>query len=140
MPATPVPVLPISPLASETTYDDTNRAFVYKGEWEDIPKQQAYKGSHKVTTRNGAYVTFTFTGQSFSILYKSGPEFRDMNVFVDGVQVGTINEKTNKNIFQQRWDYAGQLAPGAHTLKLVFATSNKSGRTRGSIDAVIVRQ
>jgi hypothetical protein len=84
-------------------------------------------------------VTLNFSGQSFSIIYKSGPAFRKMDVYVDNGLVGTINEQTSDSTFQLRWDYPGQLATGNHVLKLVFVTPNTSGKTNGSIDAVIVR-
>jgi hypothetical protein len=137
--ASPMPMVPTVPSVLEMVYDDKDGAFVYSAGWVDAPKKQAYNGSFKLTTRNGSSVTFAFTGQSFSVLYKGGPAFRKMDVYVDDVLVATIDEKTNRSSFQQRWDYAGQLAPGNHTLKLVFVTSNKSNMTNGSIDAVIVR-
>ena len=55
------------------------------------------------------------------------------------VLVGNISQRAWNQAFQQRWDYPGQLAPGPHTLKLVFVTPDKRNRTRGSLDAVIVR-
>jgi hypothetical protein len=124
---------------SEKIYDDTDGAFVYSDGWEAVNKKQAYNGSFRLTTRNGSFMTFAFTGQSFSVIYKGGPAFRKMDVYVDKVLVGTINEKTSQSSFQQRWDYSGQLASGTHTLRLVFVTPNKSDKTNGSIDAVIVR-
>lgn len=152
--ATPYPVEPTITLTSElptntpnptpqsvleTVYDDKDSAFVYSDGWSNVPKKQAYKGSYMVTTRNGSFATFTFTGQSFGILYKGGPTFRQMDVYVDDVLVDTIAETTTTSSFQQRWDYSGQLTQGTHTLKLVFVTPNKSDKTSGSIDAVIVR-
>ena len=133
------PVQPTSLPALETIFDDKNGAFVYSAGWEDVSKTRAYNGSYKQTNRKDASVTFNFTGQSFSILHKSGPEFGKMDVYVDGVLLGSVNERTAKSSFQQRWNYTGQLAPGNHTLKLVFAVSKKSNRISGSIDAVIVR-
>ena len=125
--------------ALETIYDDKDSAFVYSTGWEDVSKKQAYNGSYKLTTQNDSFATFTFTGQSFSVLYKGGPAFRKMNVYVDDVLVETINERTDTSSFQLRWDYAGQLVSGDHILKLVFVTPNTSNGTNGSIDAVIVR-
>lgn len=132
-------VEPAPPQNLETIYDDTDSAFVYSDGWDSVSKKQAYKGSYKVTSRKGSFATLTFTGQSFSILYKGGPAFRKMDVYVDDVLVSTINERTSTSTFQQRWDYASQLTQGIHTLKLVFVTANKSDMTNGSIDAVIVR-
>jgi len=62
-----------------------------------------------------------------------------LDVYVDDVLVGNISQRAWNQAFQQRWDYPGQLAPGPHTLKLVFVTPDKRNRTRGSLDAVIVR-
>jgi len=133
------PVKPTSLPALETIFDDKDGAFVYSAGWENVSKTRAYNGSYKQTNRKDASVTFNFTGQSFSILHRSGPEFGKMDVYVDGVLLGSVNERTAKSLFQQRWNYTGQLAPGSHTLKLVFAVSKKSNRINGSIDAVIVR-
>jgi hypothetical protein len=152
--ATPVPASPTftstavpptatavvnSPAASETVYDDKDGRFVYSSGWQDVVKNQAYGGSFKTTNQNGSHVTFAFTGQSFSVIYKSGPAFRKMDVYVDNVLVGTIDERTSTSTFQLRWNYPAQLTPGDHVLKLVFVTPNTSGKTNGSIDAVIVR-
>jgi hypothetical protein len=129
----------INSTSTETTFDDKDGRFVYSSSWQDTVKKAAYGGSYKLTTVNGSYVTFAFTGQSFSILYKGGPSYRKMDVYVDNVLVGAINEKSS-GAFQSRWDYPGQpLASGSHTLKLVFVTSNTTNGTNGSIDAVIVR-
>jgi hypothetical protein len=133
------PVQPTSLPALETIFDDKDGAFVYSAGWENVSKTRAYNGSYKQTNRKDASVTFNFTGQSFSILHKSGPEFGKMDVYVDGVLLGSVNERTAKSLFQQRWNYTGQLAPGSHTLQLVFSVSKKSNRINGSIDAVIVR-
>ena len=60
-----------------------------------------------------------------------------MDVYIDNVKVGTINQKELGQTYQKRWDYSGQLTSGAHTLKLVFVPTGN--RSRGSLDAVIVR-
>jgi hypothetical protein len=83
-------------------------------------------------------MTFTFIGQSFSVIYKGGTAFGKLDAYVDNVLVGTIDEKTPASAFQQRWDYPGLLPPGAHTLKLVFQTTDASIKVFGSIDAVII--
>jgi parallel beta helix pectate lyase-like protein/uncharacterized protein DUF1565 len=128
-----------TPSDSERIYDDKDSGLIYSAGWQDVTKKPAYGGSYKLTTRNGSSVTFAFTGQSFSVIYKGGPAFRSMDVYVDNILVATINEKASSSGFQLRWDYPGQLAPGNHTLKLVFVTSSTSDATNGSMDAVIVR-
>jgi len=61
-----------------------------------------------------------------------------LDVYVDGVLVGTLNEKLATTTYQSRWDYPGQLTYGNHTLKLVFKVTSATVN-RGSLDAVIVR-
>ena len=130
--------LPTAVPSSETIYDDKNRAFEYSSGWQDKSNTKAYQGSYKLVTQNGAFVTFTFTGQSFSIIYKGGITFSKLDVFVDGQLVGTLDQKLDTATYQKRWDYPGQLVLGKHTLKLIFKVTSTT-INRGSLDAVIVR-
>ncbi|HEU0296882.1 MAG TPA: right-handed parallel beta-helix repeat-containing protein [Anaerolineales bacterium] len=123
---------------SSNTFDDKNSAFVYSSGWYNISTTSAYNGSYKQTAQNGATVTFPFTGQSFSIIYKGGAVFSKFDVYVDGTYVATLDQKLSTATYQKRWDYPGQFAYGNHTLKLVFKVTS-STIYRGSLDAVIVR-
>jgi hypothetical protein len=139
---TSVPPTAISTLinlaASDTVFDDKNYGFVYSAGWRSEANKQAVKYSYMFTTKNGSYMTFTFIGQSFSVIYKGGTAFGKLDVYVDNVLVGTIDEKTPASAFKQRWDYPGLLTPGTHTLKLVFVKTDTFAKTFGSIDAVII--
>jgi parallel beta-helix repeat protein len=126
----------IDPAGMETVYDDKNGAFVYSSGWKNIAKPAAYNGSFKKTTVKKASVKLNFTGESFSIFYTSGPSYGKMKVYVDGVLVGTINQKTSAVRYQMRWDYPGQLTPGSHVLKLVVSNPVN---IYSSLDQVIVR-
>ncbi|MCL4274031.1 MAG: right-handed parallel beta-helix repeat-containing protein [Anaerolineales bacterium] len=129
---------PIETEPSEKIFDDKDGAFEYSRGWDDIRRRKAHGGSYKMTTRNGAFVTFTFTGESFSVLYLAGSEFKSIDVYVDDVLVGTIKDKGKNRRFHQRWDYSGKLETGVHTLKLVF-NLGRSRNSSGTLDAVIVR-
>jgi hypothetical protein len=133
---TPVP----SPVPSAAgTFDDKNPAFTYSSSaWQTISTSNAYGGSYRETTTSGSFVTFPFTGQSFSILYKGGVTYSKFDIYVDGALVGTLDQKMSAATYQQRWDYPGQLALGNHTLKLVFKVTSATVN-KGSLDAVIVR-
>lgn len=150
--ASPMPPLPsatftsvppeLSPTATaqraqETSYDNKHSAFVYSTGWVEEVSPYAIDGSFARTSTNGSSVTLPFTGQSFSIIYKGGPSYRNMDVYIDEALVATINERHDLSTYKARWDYPGQLPPGPHTLKLVFVTTGSS--TNGSIDVVIVR-
>jgi hypothetical protein len=136
--ATASPIATTQPLL-EKTYDDKNSVINYSSHWSDIIKSSAYKGSFKQTSVNGSSIIFKFSGQSFSIIFKGGPSYRKMNVFIDGQLVGVIDQKLATSQYNQRWDYSGQLKSEPHTLKLVFATSSTSTITYGSLDAIIIR-
>jgi hypothetical protein len=123
--------------SQETRYDNKHTAFVYSAGWVEEVSTYAIDGSFARTSTNGASVSFSFTGQSFSLIYKGGPSYRKMDVYIDNVLVATIDERQDASLYKARWDYPGQLAPGQHTLKLVFATTSSS--TNGSVDAVLVR-
>jgi hypothetical protein len=121
----------------ETLFDNKNSAFVYSTGWTEEIKSYAIGGSFARTSTNGSSVIFKFTGQSFSIVYKGGPSYRKMNIYVDGALVATLDERLDVSTYKVRWDYPGQFLLGQHTLKLVFVTT--SSTTNGSVDAVIVR-
>ena len=123
--------------SQETRYDNKHGAFVYSTGWVEEVSPYAIDGSFARTSTNGASVTFNFSGQSFSVIYKGGPSYRKMEVYIDGVLVATIDERHDASTYKARWDYPGQLSPGQHTLKLVFVTTSSS--TNGSLDAVIIR-
>ena len=138
---TPTTILPTPTQApvqstSDTIYDDKNSVFAYSSGWNNIPNVNAYGGSYKQTSTKGSSVTLNFTGQSLGILYTTDSNFSHINVYVDDVLAGSINEKASKTRFQQRWDYPGTLPYGNHILKLVFMGTHK---TKGTLDAVIVQ-
>lgn len=139
VPAQPSPTVTAQPVQppQEIRYDNKNSAFVYSAGWVEEVSSYAIDGSFARTSTNGSSVTFQFTGQSFSLIYKGGPSYRKMDVYIDGVLVGTIDQRYDVSTYKARWDYPGQLPNGPHTLKLVFVTTSAS--TNGSVDAVIVR-
>jgi hypothetical protein len=124
-----------TPASTTTVYDDKNSAFVYSKNWSNVAEAQAYQGSFKLTQKVGSHVTLNFTGQSFSIIYKTGPLFGKMDVYVDGKLVHTLDQKTPTALFQQKWSYGGTLAAGTHKLKLVFSGPSDA---RVSVDAVSI--
>jgi hypothetical protein len=133
--------IPATVTAAPTTtkiIDDKNAAFVYSSGWQTVSTSKAYSGSYMETTQDGASVTVPFAGQSFSLIFKGGITYSKFDIYVDDVLVGMLDQKLAAATYQVRWDYPGQLAPGDHTLKLVFKVTSATVN-RGSLDAVIVR-
>ncbi len=120
-------------VATVKTYNDRDAAFVYSSGWSQVSDSRAINGEFMMTDVVNSSVTFTFTGTKFSIIYKTGPVFGNMDVYVDGKLVGTINQYTGSALFQQKWSYSGTLAIGTHKVKMVFA-SPSGGKV--SVDAV----
>ena len=142
VPDTPVPNTPTTipastspPAITATIYNDKNSAFRYSRHWSDVVESQAYQGSFKLTQKLNSSVTLNFTGTSFTIIYKTGPLFGKMDVFVDGTLVHTLDQKTSTALFQERWSYPGTLTPGAHQLKMVYSGPSNA---RISLDAVSI--
>jgi hypothetical protein len=124
-----------TPATTTKIYNDRDAAFVYSSGWTQVNDSRAINGEFMMTDVVGSSVTFTFTGTKFSIIYKTGPVFGKMDVYVDGILVGTINQYTGSALFQQKWSYSGTLATGTHMVKMVFA-SPAGGKN--SVDAVSV--
>jgi hypothetical protein len=130
LPATATPVT-----TTTKTYNDRDAAFVYSSGWTQVNDSRAINGEFMMSDVVGSSATFTFTGTKFSIIYKTGPVYGKMDVYVDGTLVGTINQYTGSALFQQKWSYSGTLATGTHKVKMVFA-SPAGGKN--SVDAVSV--
>jgi hypothetical protein len=130
-------MLPTHTATAPTTiiYNDKNSAFVYSGGWSDIPDSLAYGGSYKLTKVTGSSVTFTFTGQSLTLIYKAGPRFGKIEIYVDNNLINTLDQYASSPVYQKTWRYAGTLTTGSHQLKLVFIGSTSA---RASLDAVRV--
>jgi parallel beta-helix repeat protein len=137
VPTQPVSTATLQPTPQEMTYDNTNSAFAYSAGWTEVPTDSAIGGSLARTSTDGSSATFQFTGRSFSVIYRGGPSYQEMDVYVDDVLIATIDETQAVDQNQLRWDYPSQLSFAQHTLKLVLITT--SSDANGSLDAVIVR-
>jgi hypothetical protein len=125
-----------APAPTAKTYNDNDSAFVYSKGWSNVRNEAAYKDQFRKTEVVGSSVKFTFTGKKFTILYKTGPLFGQMDIYVDGKLVHTLNQNTEKEKFLRKWSYPGTLKNGQHTLKLVFKKGPRDGRI--SIDGISI--
>jgi hypothetical protein len=133
-----IPTLPAETptlVPTSTIYNDNDPAFVYSGSWEDKANNRSVEGSFKLTKEVDSSATLPFEGATFTVIYKSGPLFGNIDVYVDGQLIGTIDQRTNKQQFQNEWHFDGTLAEGSHELTLIFAGPADA---RASLDAVIV--
>ena len=124
--STAVPATPTPGSATANTFDDKHAAFAYSSGWQTVSTTNAYGSSYKETSQDGATVSFPFTGQSFSLIYKGGITFSKFDVYVDETLVGTLDQKMGAATYQVRWDFPGQLPSGNHILKLVFKVTSST--------------
>lgn len=128
----------LQPTATSTSvndivFDDTDDSFIYSSGWQEITDNKAYNGSYRRNPKYDSSITFTFTGETFGILYIDGPSFRKMEVYVNGVLMYTVNRAALKTRYQQRWDYPDLLPEGENTIKIVFTNGN------GLFDGIVLR-
>lgn len=132
------PSLPTATVSTSSTsikqpgiYDDKSGYFTYSKGWKDVSAKGAYNGSYKTNSKYGSFITFSITGQSFSLLYTDGSTYRQMSIYVDGVLVDVVKRSTSTTKYQKRWD-SGTLSNGVHQIQLVFVNA------RGTFDAVVI--
>jgi hypothetical protein len=114
------------PALAETLYDNTNPAIVYSSGWNHESSQynpvygNATNGTLSETQTAGASARLTFTAnQSISLVYTMGGNRWKANVYIDGVLVETLQNRTP--VANQRWHVmkTWAVSPGTHTIQVV---------------------
>ncbi len=67
--------------------------------------------------------TLVFAGTQFTLTYTGHPNRGQVHVYVDDVNVGTINQYNPSLTWQRTWA-SPTFANGTHTVKLVHATGS----------------
>jgi hypothetical protein len=76
-----------------------------------------------------------FTGTQIKLIYLASSMSGILDVYVDGVKVGSIDQHSGGWDWQQSWT-SGQLSAGTHMLRLVYASGGSD--TLASVDAITV--
>ena len=120
---------------SEVTYDDNDASWTYTGNWAIWTGDGPYNGSFHYSSTVNSYATFTFEGTMFSLIYASRPTRGEMDIFIDGNFVATVNAYNLNELWQQEWSPSTPLLAGTHTVQIV----HKSG-TFIDIDGIRIFQ
>ena len=134
-PPQPSPTSTSQPPSAAVTYDDKDPALSYSVNWTDVIDTKAYGGSFKKSGPLGSTAAMTFTGSSFTLLYTTNSTFGNMEVRVDGVLIGAINQYSASRVFNQKWDSPVTFGPGPHTLLLTHIGPDA---TRMTVDAITI--
>ncbi len=121
---------------------------VWFGAWNDIEDDtNAHNGDYKDTDESGAYVLFSFQGNTIAWIGSKNSDMGIAEVFIDGVSMGTVDcyaaaPAWQENLFEQaslsEENSVGELVD--HTIKIVN-TGTKNGSSSAyfiDLDAWVV--
>jgi hypothetical protein len=120
---------------SSTTVNDTSSGISYSGSgWFYNAGRDPGDVNNDVhaTTNNGDFLTFSFTGTAVSYITETNSDEGNVQVYIDGTLVQTVNCNTAARADDQSVYSVSGLLSGSHTIKLV-----KAGGTYMLLDAII---
>ena len=126
--------VPTSKILSSGTYDDGSTAMTYTGAWSQNDITGATEEHWQVSTAVNGEAEVVFSGRQISVIYGKDTDLGSLEVYIDNVLTGTINQTGAFFELQQIWN-SPELSAGQHTLKLVHASG-----TYVVIDGLIVRE
>jgi LasA protease len=104
-------------------YDDTDARLFYSGSWTAWSSSDLYGGSAHYALSQGSAAEFIIDTGQFSLIYTKDDEYGDMDVYVDGVYLATIEQNFSAGtLFQQTWT-SPDLGAGPHVIRLVQKTA-----------------
>ena len=110
--------------------------FGYSGVWGLIPATSASGGSYAISGQSTASVTLPFHGTRLDWIATRDAGMGSADVYVDWVLKRTVNLLyAGGTLYGQRVFSTGTLAPGPHTVRISWSSTNAPGKTI-SIDAV----
>lgn len=124
------------------TYDDTDPALQYTGNWSHVANQSYtggdYQNTESFSNTAGDSMTVNFTGTAIHWIGSKTNNHGYADVYVDGVKQATVDASGSQS--QAVLFSRSGLAAGPHTLKIVVDGTHASGSTDNfvSIDAIDV--
>jgi hypothetical protein len=118
------------------TYDDGQAALSYTGMWGNMT---GVSGPYADTLHYSYYVgdslQVAFSGRQFKLSYLTGTNAGRVDVYVDGVKVGQIDQSSPGWGWQKKW--TSDLFPaGTHNLRLVYASGVESFVSLDAIEVI----
>jgi hypothetical protein len=102
------------------TYDDTNSAWTFGGSWTTYSGAGPVNNTDHYSNVIGSDAQITFTGTGFTLNYVKASNRGSIDVYVDGVKVGTINANSTTTTWRATWTI-DTLSSGTHTVRFVNA-------------------
>jgi hypothetical protein len=95
-----------------------------------------YQGTMHFSYEIGASAQMSFTGRQIQLAYLASPDAGQVDVYIDGVKVTTIDQTSAGWEWEKSWT-SELLSAGDHSLRLVYASGANSS-SFASIDRITV--
>ena len=102
-------------LAAGATYQETNAALTYTGNWLSDTNSNASGGTYRYTNDPNGRISFTFTGSKLIIIRQTAFNRGPMQVCIDGA-CQTVQNYTDAVMWQQGVSFT--VAAGTHTVEI----------------------
>jgi hypothetical protein len=113
-----IEILQVTPLGSGT-YDDTNSAWAYVGNWTAYTGTGPLNDTMHYSATIGDFATLVFQGTNFILTYTGSTNRGQVEVYIDNVLKGTINENNPTLVWQKPANGPSPVTNDTHVLKLV---------------------
>lgn len=110
-----------APTARFGMYDNKSPVWRYGGTWRVVSGNYHYEKSIQQSTTVGNTASLTFDGDGFTLYFMKAFSYGNLDVLVDGVQIGTINQTNPTAQYQRTWT-SPTFPNGVHTLELRHAS------------------
>jgi hypothetical protein len=120
-----------TPTLGAGTWDDTNSAWIFEGNWKNNTIASAFGGSYRYSNTAGNAATVVIdSATTFKLVYAATSTLGKVDVYVDGVKVDTIDQYSATYVAQKTWTVTLPTA-GVHIIRFVPVTT-----TMVDIDAI----
>jgi hypothetical protein len=114
-------------------HDDNDPNIAYSGAWNSKTYSSGpYLKTLHFSTAIGDSAMFSFYGASFTLTYTRAPNRGNMEIYIDGNKVTTLNMKGAATAWQKKWTSATML-PATHVVRLVHLSG-----TYVDVDAITI--
>jgi hypothetical protein len=122
----------VQPSFSPLAWQESSSDVTYTGTWTAQSVGSAYGGALKYSTSKNAAVSKTLQGTGVAWVSETGPTLGKATVFIDGVNVKTVNlfsatAQPRQIVWKQEWP-----SQGTHTIKIVV--KGTAGHPRVDLD------
>lgn len=113
--------VPVQDVPLTGRIDDENLAVQYTGSWSDSTHRSYgdFDGGVHYTQADGSSASLTFTGTGVQVLGETNSDQGDDEIYLDGVDKGSVNTDTATRSAQQAIYSVSGLTPGTHTVQIV---------------------